>query len=171
MKVLQLCCFSNHWGQRFEVKNVDITNGDNVLDIDNMIGLDYDFILSAPPCTQFTKANQHNWELLPGTDIEIVKKCLLISEISGKPFVIENPPGRIEKLIPELVKYRQITLNDITTNKEWVLYSNMLLLKPFLKRYGRKSISNLTKIKRLEYPPYFINYLKSQLYGYPEYPR
>ncbi len=163
MKVLQLCMFTNHWGHEFEVESWDITNGKNVLDLDDDYGKNFDFVLSAPPCTQFTKANNHNWELVPGYDIEVVRKCLNISISAGVPFVLENPPGRIEKLIPELTQYRRLTLNDLHTNKEWILYSNIILFSPGISRYGKKSINNFGKKKRLAYPPFFIEYLKTQL--------
>jgi hypothetical protein len=163
-KILQLCCFSNHWGNGFEVENIDISEGKNVLDLDDNYGRDFDFILSAPPCTQFTKANNHNWVVYPELDVKIAKKCLEISLNSYKPFVLENPPGRIEKLIPALTNFRALTLNDIMTNKEWVLYSNTLLISSGLFRYRKgKSINNLTLQNRLEYPTYFIETLKQML--------
>lgn len=163
-QVLQLCCFTNHWGSNFDVCSVDVKMGSDVLELDILCGSGYDFVLSAPPCTQFTKANQQNWVDYPSYDIRLAKRCLEISELSGRPWILENPPGRIEKLIPELTKYRRLTLFDITTNKEWVLYSNMLLFKPETKRYGRKCVSNGSKNTRLAYPKYFIDFVKYQLY-------
>jgi hypothetical protein len=165
MKILQLCCFTNHWPNTYHVESHDITNGKDVMNLPDEYGRDFDFILAAPPCTQFTKANCTKWELIPGTNLKIANKCFDICRKSGKNFVLENPPGRIEKLIPGLTQFRQLTLNDIHTNKEWVLYSNMLLLKPFTPRYGRSSISNFGIKKRLAYPKYFIN---SQLPGLTE---
>lgn len=163
MRILQLCMFTNHWGHGFDVESHDIENGKNVLDLDDDYGKNFDFVLGSPPCDQFTKANQHNWLELPSSHIEVAEKVFRICKKSGKPFVFENPPGRIVKLIPELGKYRVLTLNDTGTNKEWVLYSNQILFSPGVSRYGRKSISNYGIKNRLAYPPFFIEYLKTQL--------
>lgn len=163
MKILQLCMFTNLWGKGFEVESWDIINGKDILDLAPGSVKNYDLILCAPPCTQFTKANQHNWVEYPEHDVMIAKHCLDLCEKSNSKFVIENPPGRIEKLVPGLKRYRVLTLNDKLTNKEWVLYSNMILLASPSKRYGKKSISNLTKYNRLAYPQFFIDFLKQQL--------
>ncbi|MHA7109351.1 hypothetical protein ACRTDU_04445 [Sunxiuqinia elliptica] len=160
LKILQLCMFTDHWGDEYEVESHDIINGSNVLNLPDDHGENFDFILSAPLCTQFTKANNHNWKAYPENDIAVVRKCLRISLMSHKPFVLENPPGRIETLIPELKYIRIFNLNDRDTNKEWILYGNVKI--PFSPgtRYGKKSINNLSKYNRLAYPPFFIEKMK-----------
>lgn len=164
MRVLQLCMFTNHWGSDFDVESYDIRNGKNVLDLPDCYGNDFDFILSAPPCTQFTKVNNRNWLDNPFQDIEIVRKCLRISLLSHKPFVLENPPGRLTRLVPELEYIRLFNLNDLQTNKEWILYGNVKI--PFSPgcRYGKKTINNLTVTKRLAYPKFFIDRMKDIFY-------
>jgi site-specific DNA-cytosine methylase len=162
MKILQLCCYSNHWGNGFNVDSIDIKTGKNVFDLDAKAGQNYDFILAAPPCTNFTKANRYRDEN-PENEISIAKHCIEICITSGKKFIIENPAGNIEKHIPLLKKYRIGVLRHDESNKEWVLYGNVLIMSPMIKRYGRKSITNLWKQKRLEYPKYFIDTLKNSL--------
>jgi site-specific DNA-cytosine methylase len=157
--------FTNHWGSEFEVESHDIINGKDVFDLPDDYGKNYDFVLCAPPCTQFTKVNNHNWLLYPFEDIEIVRKCLRICLFSHKPFILENPPGRLTRLVPELEYIKLFNLNDITTNKEWILYGNVKI--PFSPgvRYGRKTINNLTRKNRLAYPPFFIEKMKEVFYA------
>lgn len=163
LKILCLCIFSNKFSIDCDVTNYDISIGKEIFYCNDSEGKDYDLILAAPPCTQFTKANNKNWQEFPEKEINIVLKCLLICIKSKKPWILENPPGRIEKLIPELKQFRQITLSDKETNKEWVLYSNLPLTRPNNNRYGKKSINNFGKIKRNEYPEYFYEYIESQI--------
>lgn len=165
MRVLQLCMFTNHWGSDFFVESHDIINGKDVFDLPDDYGKSFDFILSAPLCTQFTKANNHNWIENPVYDIEVVRKCLRISLLSHKPFILENPPGRLPLLVPELQYIRLFNLNDRDTNKEWILYGNVKI--PFSpgKRYGRKSVMNYGSIDRLAYPEFFIERMKDVFYS------
>jgi hypothetical protein len=163
MRILQLCCFSNLWPTDYDVVNIDLSTGLNVLDLPFDYGKDFDFIISAPPCTQFTKANSSHWVENPLMDIAIVQHCLAISLLSGKPFILENPPGRLDKLLPVITKYRKICLSDIASNKEWVLYSNMKLIRPSNARYGKAIVSSKSKRDKLIYPQYFIDYCNQQL--------
>lgn len=163
MNILQLCCFTNHWGSDCFVESIDLSKGRDVMYLPWDYARGFDFVLAAPPCTQFTKANWQNWVEYPSYDIAVAEKCLSLCLASNAKWVFENPPGRIEKLIPVLKQYRVLTLFDKVTNKEWVLYSNLLLLNPGLKRYGRSSISNLTKHNRLAYPKWFVQYLAANL--------
>lgn len=157
-KILQLCCFSNHWPEDCIVESWDIINGKNVMEL--VPGkMNYDLILAAPPCTQFTKASSWMWEIYPKKDIDLVNHIIEICEKSKCLWVIENPPGRIEQLVPGLKKYRVCTLNNIDSNKEWILYSNLLIMSNYLMRYGRACESNKTKRQKLEYNKYFIDVL------------
>jgi site-specific DNA-cytosine methylase len=149
MRVLQLCFFSNQFPTKVNVVSIDIKNGTNIMDLNDDFGQDYDLILASPPCDQFTKANTLNWIEYPEYFILVAKKCLDICENSGKPFLYENPPGRIEKFIPALTKYRLMTWHGNVTNKEYVVYGNILLLKNYYPRYGKPgSINNYSKRKR-----------------------
>lgn len=170
MKILQLCCFSNKWKDSHDIENIDLSIGKDVFSLPNDYGKGFDFILAAPPCTQFTKANSSKWLEFPEDYVNIALKCFIICLESGKPWVLENPPGRITKFIEELKPYRMVTLSDIDTNKEWVLYSNILLTRPNNPRYGKKSINNFGIVKRNEYPRYFYEYLEQQLNLYQQNP-
>ena len=149
MKVLQLCFVSNFWPSHFQVNSIDLKTGGNVLDLPDNFGSNFDLIVSAPPCDQFTKANSLNWEQSPDYFVSVALKCLKISELSGKPWLLENPPGRISVFIPDLLKYRIATWHGLVTNKEYVVYSNTLFLFNYTPRYGKPgSILNYSKSKR-----------------------
>jgi site-specific DNA-cytosine methylase len=164
IKILQLCCFTNLWDDRFEVESWDLRLGSNIFNCPDDRGSYFDFILAAPPCDQYTKANYHNWLLSPGHFNNITKKCLEIIDLSrGVPFVLENPPGRIEQFFPALRSFRVITFRVPNSNKEYVLYSNILLCAAARKRYGFKSEYNKTKKGRETYSKEFINFLTDHL--------
>jgi hypothetical protein len=134
MNILALCFANYYWKNQ---TNIDLKLGTDVLKCETTIGQNYDLILAAPPCDQFTKANAQSWERYPATFVAIANKCLDLSLNSGKPFVLENPPGRIERFIPGLSRFRMITYQDTGSNKEYILYSNHLLIIPYVKRYGK----------------------------------
>ena len=128
MKILQLCCFTNHWSDYHQVESHDIKNGKDIFDLPDDYGKNFDFIISAPPCRQFTVANSRNWEEYPKQYIEIARKCFTISILSGKPWVLENVIGRIAKLLPELKPYRVGTWKDTKTTKKHLIFSNCLIM-------------------------------------------
>jgi hypothetical protein len=151
MRILQLCFFTNLWPKQHEVVNIDLRLGLNVLDLNDNFGKDFDIIFSAPPCDQFTKASAHCWVDYPDNFVQVAKKCFDICINSGKPWVYENPPGRIETFIPALKKYRIMTWRSKETKKEYVLYSNHLILYSPVKRYSAKPLKkfdNMTKRQR-----------------------
>jgi hypothetical protein len=156
MNILQLCCFTDLWHSKHEICSIDLKTGNNVLDLSDDIGKEFDLIVSAPPCTQFTKANSLNWSEYPELYIAIAKKCFDISVQSGVFWLLENPPGRIETFIPALTNYRMLTWSGTRTNKEYVIYSNFLILSCG-PRYGKPgSISNLSKRQAEKWQPDFI---------------
>lgn len=155
MKILALCFFSDYWSQDHKVYLVDKKIGRDVMSLPDSIGKDYDIVISSPPCTQFTKANWHNWEKNPEIDISVVRKCLTISLESGKPWLLENVPGRIERLIPELTQYRVGTWRSRSTGKCHNLYSNMLVMLPFQR--GKESINNYCKRRREMWQEDFVS--------------
>ena len=164
MRVLQLCFFSNYWPVIHQVYSVDIKNNIDVLDLPQNFGKSFDIIISAPPCTQFTKANSSSWDKSPDYLISVAKKCFDISINSGKPWLLENPPGRIEKFLPGLTQYRIATWHGGVTNKEYIIYSNLLFLFPKHKRYGKPgSINNYSKTKRELWQPDFFQSIYNQL--------
>jgi len=161
MKILSLC-FCNDYFEDHSNKLIDKKNGLDVLDLPSDFGAQYDLILAAPPCDQFTKANARHWEDSPEYFVNVAFKCLEICILSRKPWVLENPPGRIVKFLPGLIFYRQLTFQDSDSNKEYVLYSNELLLQPFTKRYGKdKNIHAWDKSIREMWTPGLVNLIKN----------
>lgn len=164
MKILQLCCFSNLWGYDHTVTSIDLKFGSDVLQIPDDFGKGFDLVVSAPPCIQFTKANNLSWEIYPDYFVSVALKCFSISLVSGARWFLENPPGRIEKFIPGLSQYRLCTWFGHLTNKEYVIYSNFLMLFCLNQRYGKPgSVSNLSKTKRDLWQPDFIESIKPYL--------
>lgn len=164
MRILQLCCFTNFWSAQHTVVSYDLRLKLNIFDIAPDYPKSFDLVVSAPPCDQFTKVNSQNWLPYPWDYIRIAKKCLDVSLNSGANWILENPPGRIEKFIPELKQYRRLTWTCAKSNKEYVLYSNMLLLKKYNVRYGKKtSINNLTKKQREAWLPELVSYFESSI--------
>ena len=160
MKILQLCFFTNLWPSDQKVLSIDTKFGLNVLNLSNNFGRQFDLILSAPPCDQFTKANSLNWSLSPDYFISVAKKCFDISTASGKPWLLENPPGRIESFLPGLRQYRITTWSGTRSNKEYVVYSNYLLIYARSSRYGKPgSNSNFSKRQREKWTPEFYEFV------------
>jgi len=167
MKILQLCFVSNLWPPGTNVKNIDLKLGSNVLDLPSNYGQSFDLIFAAPPCDQFTKSNSLAWSISPEYFINVAQVCFNICVQSGKPWLLENPPGRMEKFIPALSSFRICTWHGTVTNKEYVVYSNMLLLFNQTKRYGKPgSINNYSKAKReLWQPDFFEAITRSMVSG------
>jgi hypothetical protein len=158
MKVLQLCFVSNLWPIQVNVTNIDVQLGSNVLDLSDNFGEYYDLVCAAPPCDQFTKANSLRWEKSPDYFVNVAAKCFRICVNSGKPWILENPPGRIESLLPALSSFRIGTWHGNLTNKEYVVYSNYLIMLKSAKRYGKPgSINNKSKRQRELWQPDFFN--------------
>jgi len=75
-------------------------------------GLPVRGILMAPPCTDFSGSGARHW---PAKDedgrtavsVSIIRACLQVKDIL-KPdwWVLENPVGRLARLVPEVGKYR-----------------------------------------------------------------
>lgn len=128
-----LCCFNNYWKEH-DVEMVDLKNGRDVMSLPNDYGKSFDLVLAAPPCEQFTKTNALRWEVYPKYFIEVAEKCFWICKESGKPFLFENVPGRIEKFIPGLKAYRVATWQSSITGKQHIVYSNMLMMFQIRKR-------------------------------------
>lgn len=164
MRILQLCFINNLWPPEHVVVSIDIKTGNNVLDLPFNFGNSFDCIVAAPPCEQFTKANSLNWLKYPDYFIYVAKHCFNICTSSGKPWVLENPPGRITSFIPELLKYRICTWHGSFTNKEYIVYSNQLLLLHTVKRYGKAgSVSNFSKVKKEAWQPDFHDFIQRNI--------
>jgi site-specific DNA-cytosine methylase len=162
MKILQLCFFTNLWSCEHYVESWDIKHGADVLKMPDNYGSKFDLVVAAPPCDQFTKANTQRWEDSPRYFIEVARKCFEIC-VRSSMWVFENPPGRIERFIPELTLYRLLTWHSNVTNKEYILYGNVLILDTYKNRYGRKCVSNKSKSGREEWEMGLIQSIEASL--------
>jgi site-specific DNA-cytosine methylase len=156
MNILQLCCFTDLWHSKHEICSYDLRTGNDILDLPDDFGRNFDLVVSAPPCTQFTKANNLNWIDNPWDYINIAKKCFTMSINSGAMWFLENPPGRIETFLPELTNYRMLTWSGTRTNKEYVIYSNFLILSCGYRYNKPGSTSNMSLRNRDRWQPDLI---------------
>jgi len=163
MKILQLCCFTNLWGPTHTVESIDIKSGRNVLKLPRNYGQNFDLVVAAPPCTQFTKANSPHWLGYPIQDIEIAQACFDLCRSTRGFWFLENPPGRIENFLPALTQFRVLTWAGSQTNKEYILYSNFLIMNMYVQRYGKKSIAR-SKAIREEWQPDLIETIKLNIH-------
>lgn len=109
--ILDLCGGTGAWSKPY--KNADyhviiVTLPDDVLDFEppeNVYG-----ILAAPPCTDFSVSGAQYWKKKDNDgrtekSLEIVRKCLsIIKKCSPVFWCLENPVGRLPKLLPEIGK-------------------------------------------------------------------
>lgn len=111
--ILDLCGGTGAWSapyktNGYEVILVDI-NFPPYIDILNYEApKDIYGILAAPPCTDFSGAGSRHWKKKDADgrteySISLVKACLrIIKEANPSFWALENPPGRIKKLVPEI---------------------------------------------------------------------
>jgi hypothetical protein len=135
--VLQLCCFTNLFPNNFSVTSVDLKLGSNIFDINQSYASKFDIIVAAPPCTQFTIANNRNWVSYPSADIAIAEHCLYLCQFAKDFWFLENPPGRICSFLPILKNFRILNYFCLYSNKVYVVYSNKLFLSNSYLRYGK----------------------------------
>lgn len=160
MKILQLCFFNEYkWNDHDIIESWDIKNGRDVNAFPLIHSTEFDLILASPPCDQFTKANSHNWQIYPARSLNVARKCLKICEFSGKPFIFETVPGRLEKLLPEIIKYRSLTWMSSITGKQHILYSNFLLLMPY-RQEGNDHIKR-SKTEREKWQPDLVSDIRN----------
>ena len=162
MKILQLCCFTNLWGPGQTVESIDLKSGRDLFNTPRDYGKNFDLVCAAPPCTQFTKANVTKWKSYPDKDIKLAQLCFDICRSSAGLWFLENPPGRIERFLPELTLHRVLTWSGNLTNKEYILYSNFLILSSLEQRYGKKCIER-NKTIREKWQPDLIDTIKASL--------
>jgi hypothetical protein len=146
------------WSSNHEVVSIDLRTKQNVLDLSDTIGTEFDFVCAAPPCDQFTKACSAHWESYPKYFIAVAQKCFNICVQSQGLWFLENPPGRIEKFIPALTAFRMCTWSSSTSNKEYIIYSNFMIVLGSKKRYGYPSseFNNKSKRQREAWDPELI---------------
>jgi len=108
-------------------------------------------ILSAPPCTDFSVSGAQYWgekdeDGRTNHSCILVHQTLMIIKYFNSNFwVLENPIGRMEKLIPEMKKYRLLSFNPCDFGdpytKKTILYGKFnpfLVQKPVKPTDGSK---------------------------------
>lgn len=150
--ILSLFDYSGSWSKPYresgyEVIQIDIKLGNDILtwdyksiDKDRVYG-----ILAAPPCTHFSVSGNKYWrqkDLSGETQkmVELTLKTLEIIKYFNPGFwVLENPVGRIDKLIPELKKHRMMIFDPCDFGdpytKKTILYGEFcpLLIRKYVK--------------------------------------
>jgi len=116
--VLSLFDYSGQWSRPYRengyhVIQIDLKLGTNVMDIDADWLTKHgpiDIILAAPPCTDFAVSGAR-WFKEKDADGRTVKSLELISKIleivrmaSPRIWALENPVGRLPRLLPEIGK-------------------------------------------------------------------
>lgn len=113
--ILDLCGGTGSWSRPYEEA------GYNVVIVDPAFGgkdvrnytppRQVHGVLAAPPCTEFAVSGARWWK---GKDpqllidaIDVVRACLrIIEQSSPEWWALENPVGRLPKVVPELGRYR-----------------------------------------------------------------
>lgn len=112
--IVSLFDYSGNWPRYFgedgfEVTLVDLKHGHDILSWEPPPGPVYG-VLAAPPCTDFSVSGARWWAQkdLDGrteSSIALVERCLeLIARMDPKFWILENPVGRIARLVPALGK-------------------------------------------------------------------
>lgn len=116
--VLSLCDYTGNWAapwheEGYTVMLVDLKHGDDLTtsgSFDILRSLRPEVVLAAPPCTDFTISGAQYW---PAKDadgrtaasLRVVQACLqLVTHYYPRVWCMENPVGRLPKLLPDLGK-------------------------------------------------------------------
>ena len=113
--ILSLFDYSGRWSRPYkeagyDVYQVDIKHDLNILDL-NTQDMPFDTcygILAAPPCTDFAGSGAQYWKIKDEdgrteASLQLVRKVLSFVEYYKPKFwVLENPVGRLPKLLPEI---------------------------------------------------------------------
>ena len=121
LTILSLFDYTGNWAQPwkdggYRVVLVDIKHGDDVLKIDQDWLKQYApvfGVLAAPPCTDFSVSGAQYWKAKDADGrteaaLKLVRKTLWIVkqlQPSLSFWALENPVGRLNKLIPALMHY------------------------------------------------------------------
>ena len=118
--LLSLFDFTGEWARPFEkggwnVLQVDIKHGDDVRDfsarwlVENVLeGFVVDGVVAAPPCTDFARSGARHWAAKDADgrtalSVHLVYQTLRTIDFLRPDFwALENPIGRIARLVPEL---------------------------------------------------------------------
>lgn len=173
--ILSLFDYTGNWSEPYrlagyDVKIIDVKRGTDIMTWyykrikkNSVIG-----ILAAPPCTHFTKASSLNWESydkegLTQYSVNLVIKILeIVLYFNPQFWAIENPPGRLTKLLPRLSKYRLLNFSPSEYGdpiyKYTILYGvfNSFLIKSYVKPIyqlqRKKGCKSLNDYYKKEFP-------------------
>ena len=172
LRILSLFDYTGHWPAPW------VNAGYKLTQLDLMLGHDilrwkykhfkpghFDIILSAPPCTCFSHASSQSWcdfDLTGQTQFSIllVKKSLeIINYFQPRVWAIENPTGRLDKLLPELKKFRLLHFHPWQFGdpffKHTVLWG---IFNPFLIQSPVQAYVYVNEKKgRMSYSSYYRN--------------
>lgn len=157
--IISLFDFSGAWSLPYR------RAGYIVLQIDSKLGIDfYDFnyksipksmvhgILAAPPCTHFTKAGSCFWKDkdVSGQTQKSVKLILdvliLIDYFNPSFWSLENPPGRLETLIPNFKPLRLLSFQPYQFGSPYKKYTILYgHFNPFLTQTPVVPIVSIAK--------------------------
>lgn len=128
--ILSLCDYTGNWSQPYvdagyRVIRIDIQKGQDVRLLKRLDDPIHG-ILSAPPCTHFSRAGAQFWKekgdaaLLEG--LSIVDACLrIVMAHSPVWWVLENPIGRLKDYLGEPVyKFDPCEFGDPWTKRTWL---------------------------------------------------
>lgn len=114
---MSLCDYSGRWADPwrkygYDVVLVDVKHGIDVLDYCRHPD-SADVLLMAPPCTDFSVSGAQYWKAKDKdgrteASLRIVRACLKVKDkIRPRVWALENPVGRLPKLLPrELGRYQ-----------------------------------------------------------------
>lgn len=132
--ILSLFDHSGAWSKPYkengyDVLQIDLKLGYNILEWDYTTIMAVYGILAAPPCTDFATSGSQYWEEKDRSgrtelSVKLVKITLKIVQYFDPVFwVIENPAGRIDKLIPELKDHRMMSFNPCDYGDPYTKYT------------------------------------------------
>lgn len=145
--IISLFDYSGEWSKWYRI------NGFRVIQIDIKLGLSiYDFdyksiardlvkgIIAAPPCTDFSVSGAQYWQQKDADgrtakSVALVKKTLEIIDFFNPEFwALENPVGRLPKLVPELQDYGPFYFNPCDYGDPWTKKTGLWgSFKPLLR--------------------------------------
>lgn len=112
-RIISLFDYSGVWSDPYlqagyDVIRVDIQHGSDVYDpfLDDLTGIHG--VLAAPPCTEFARSGarwfaEKDADGRTDTAIALVRRTLCLVDLwQPRWWALENPPGRIHNLVPEL---------------------------------------------------------------------
>lgn len=115
MRIVSLFDASGTWSKPYtmagyEVIQVDLSRGQDIMTWEPPEGRVHG-VLAAPPCTHFTGAGARHWHAFDSSgktkaSVALLYRTLsLIIQMEPEWWVLENPVGRLNSLVPELADF------------------------------------------------------------------